>query len=81
MFLKMSRLDVIAVVVSKGSCPADTLTCIVVADMSLYDLNSEIGVVVSPNPTSDFVKIQYTDLNELSIEVLDAQGKVIYSQT
>ena len=70
-----------AVVVTKGSCPAQTSACIVVADMSLYDLNSEIGVVVSPNPTSDFVKIQYTDLNELSIEVLDAQGKVVYSQT
>jgi len=52
----------------------------VVANIGLNEMKNALAVVYSPNPTSDFVQIDFSSVNEAKIEVLDATGKVIINQ-
>lgn len=65
-----------AVVVTKNNC-SDTTACETVANVGLETLGSSLEVVLAPNPTSDFVKVMYTDLSDVTITVMDATGKIV----
>ncbi len=69
-----------AVIVTKNNC-SDTSACEAVANIGLKEVTSDLNVTLSPNPTNDFVKVQYADITVLNIDILDATGKVIFTQT
>jgi hypothetical protein len=68
-----------AVIVTKNNC-TDTSACQIVANIGLKEVTSDLNVTLFPNPTNDFVKVQYADITVLNIEILDATGKLIFSQ-
>ncbi len=69
-----------AVIVTKNNC-TETSACATVANVGLESLNAAIEVVLAPNPTNDFVKVAYTNLNDVSFLVMDATGKIVVAST
>lgn len=66
-----------AVIISDGNC-SDTSSCVLIDYLGIKNL-STITVQMIPNPTNDLVTIQMSVANA-SLEVLDAQGKLILTK-
>jgi hypothetical protein len=64
------------IVTGNGGC-ADTSACLIVDKVSLENLNMTTVMGVYPNPTTGDLFISLTDLEEVAVTVMDAQGKVI----
>jgi len=65
-----------AVVVNNGACD-DTSSCVVINYIGIKEITQEM-ISVFPNPTRDIVTINMTAANA-SIEVVDAQGKILHT--
>lgn len=71
-----------AVIVTKNGC-TDTSSCIAMNSVSTQDYNTNISVVVYPNPTDDitYITINNTSINnDLQLSLYDISGKIIYQQ-
>jgi len=68
-----------AVEVTKNNC-IDTSVCEIVANVGLDKLNNTLNVVFSPNPTNDFVRVDFSTVNSANVQVIDATGKVVIPQ-
>ncbi len=66
------------IVTGNGGC-SDTSECVVVDQVSLTDLGVEFGLEIYPNPTRDNVNIYFTKIENLSVSIFDAQGKLVLS--
>jgi hypothetical protein len=66
------------IVTGNGGC-ADTSACVIVDKVSLNNLDQTTAMNVYPNPTSGELFISLTDLEEVAVTVMDAQGKIILS--
>ena len=73
-FTATATLGNYAVVITVGSC-SDTSDCFLIDFTGINELNSE-SVLIYPNPTSDFVTIEWVGTVSV-IEVTDAKGKLI----
>lgn len=70
-----------AVVISQSGC-SDTSNCHVMATVGLNSLNAIQGLAVYPTYTNDIVKLDFNQTrNNVSIDVMDISGKVVYSAT
>jgi hypothetical protein len=63
-----------AVIVNNGTCE-DTSDCVVIDYIGINEVSQDM-ISVYPNPTRDFVTVNMTAANA-SIEVVDAQGKIL----
>ena len=63
-----------AVIVNNGTCE-DTSDCVVIDYIGINEVSQDM-ISVFPNPTRDFVTVNMTAANA-SIEVVDAQGKIL----
>ena len=48
--------------------------------LSTQDYNIDYQVAIYPNPTSDIININVTDLNNVMLEVFDVNGRLIFFQ-
>lgn len=67
-----------AIVVGNGNGCSDTSNCLVVDYIGLSE-NAAINAVIYPNPTTNDVKITFTE-SSATLIILDAQGKCIQTQ-
>jgi hypothetical protein len=68
-----------AVVVTMGAC-SDTSTCFSVDQSGIADIANAF-INVQPNPFIDMVTVNWTGIDIENIELTDAAGKLIYSET
>lgn len=68
-----------AVVVTNAAGCSDTSSCVTIGNVGVKEIAGE-GVSIFPNPTASDVVINFTS-NSASIEVMDAQGKVLATST
>ncbi|MBD78930.1 MAG: hypothetical protein CL840_08425 [Crocinitomicaceae bacterium] len=65
-----------AVELNKNGCK-DTSTCVRIKTVSVYEFGKSIGVSVYPNPTTGLIYIDVENIENVSIEVVDALGQVV----
>ena len=68
-----------AVVVTLGSC-SDTSTCFLVDQSGIANIANAF-VSVQPNPFTDMVTVNWTGIEVESIELTDAAGKLIFTES
>ena len=61
-----------------GSCGIDTV-CKSIGITGISSASNELPLLVYPNPANDKITIQYSTKDDVSIEILDLQGKTVYS--
>lgn len=70
-------LDTYAVIVTQNGC-SDTSDCIAYAFSSVKETNFGSKIRMYPNPTENETQIDLGSLTDVSIEVTDISGKVLY---
>jgi len=70
-------LDTYAVIVTQNGC-SDTSDCVAYAFSSVKETNFGSKIRMYPNPTENETQIDLGSLTEVSIEVTDISGKVLY---
>ncbi|MDH4471654.1 MAG: T9SS type A sorting domain-containing protein [Fluviicola sp.] len=68
-----------AIVVGNGNGCSDTSACLIVDYIGLSE-NATINAVIYPNPTTNEVKINFTE-SSATLIIRDAQGKILQIQT
>lgn len=68
---------------SKVTSITETVTTYSPSTAGVEDINSNLQFSVFPNPTSDVIMVQSSDLhsNNIDIELVDATGRVLQTQT
>ena len=61
-----------------GSCGIDTV-CKSIGITGISSATNELPLLVYPNPANDKITIQYSTQDDVTIEILDLQGKTVYS--
>lgn len=71
-----------AVEVTENGC-VDTSACFVVDYTTISEVDNSVMIAVYPNPSTDNFNVQMNGLDhaDVVINVLDVQGKIVYSKT
>ncbi|MNJ86179.1 The GLUG motif protein [compost metagenome] len=74
-----SANGVYAVIVTNAQNCSDTSNCVAINNLGLDENSSLFGVTLTPNPTPNEATITFTGVNEASVVIYDAQGKMVMS--
>ncbi|MES2589296.1 MAG: FG-GAP-like repeat-containing protein [Bacteroidota bacterium] len=66
-----------AVIATKNEC-VDTSACMVINNVGQNELTSTSKIILYPNPTTESTTLNLNDFSNVSIEVLDLSGKIIF---
>lgn len=69
-----------AIQISDSNCTS-TSECIAITWLSISKAEETLEVLIYPNPTKNSIRIEREDTEEIRIEVIDMQGKVLQSTT
>lgn len=68
-----------SVEVTKDNC-TDTSLCETVANVGIDAFKTSLNVVISPNPSNDFVRVDFGSVKTAMVQVFDAAGKDVIPQ-